>query len=50
MLNKAHVTIASAFTALEQYPHSRCVQQPVLLPASKTSAAKQYAAISLESD
>ncbi len=50
MLNKAHVTIARAFTASEQYPHSHFVQQPLLLPASKTCAAKQYAATSLESD
>lgn len=49
-LNKAHVTIASAFAASEQHPHSHFVEQPPLLPASKTSAARQYAATSLEAD
>lgn len=33
-LNKAHVTIASAFAASEQHPHSHFVEQPPLLPAS----------------
>ncbi len=50
MLNKAHVTIGRAFTAPEQYPHDHCIQQPLLLPASNTSAAKQYAATSLGCD
>ena len=49
MLNQAHITIAS-LAASEQYPHSHFVQQTLLLPASKISAAKQYAATSLESD
>ena len=50
MLNKDHVTIPRACTASEQYPNSHFVQQPLLLPASKTSAAKQYAATGLGSD